>query len=76
MESYFILNEQKEFDGKSIATYGIYVVISGKTVKEIQDVTSEIEQIKFLVDTCNNENLSLIHLEEVVENFMYDYRNL
>lgn len=38
----------------------------------VHDITSDRENLKALVDTCNRLKLSTVHLQDVIEDFLAD----
>lgn len=55
--------------GEDITTYGItYGPI------EFKDISIHKEKIEKLIELCNKGNLSPIHLEDVVEDFLTDFQ--
>ena len=53
--------------------YGITATRGGKVVCTIEDISLEKSKVEQLVKLCNEERLSPAHLEETVENFLYDF---
>ena len=60
-------------NGLAQVTYGISAEDTssrGLPIVCIQDITSDKNSLEHLVDLCNRKNLSLIHLNDVVEDFL------
>lgn len=54
-------------------TCGVAVLLDGKTITVIEDVSPDREKLAALVKRFNEEQLSPIHLAEAIENFLYDF---
>ena len=54
-------------------TYGITASRCGNIVCTIEDISLEKNKVEQLVKLCNEEHLPPAHLEETVENFLYDF---
>ena len=54
-------------------TYGITASRCGNIVCTIEDISLEKNKVEQLIALCNKEQLSPAHLEETVENFLYDF---
>lgn len=51
-------------------TFGIRAISNGEVLMEIDDVTIDEERIKEFVRECNDGELSLIHIYDVIEDFL------
>ena len=72
---YGIVEEKRALKYGTRTSYGIGVYdasdAAGATVlQSIPDITSDRESLEELVDRCNKGNLSEIHLEEAVQDFL------
>lgn len=73
--TYGVIEEKYTVGNHSRISYGIaaYADIEHNgtaiVVASVNDITSDRERITQLVDDCNRLNLSLIHLNDVVEDF-------
>ncbi len=59
----------------SQTTYGIsaYDTLSAQTIiASVTDITADKEKLEGLVELCNREGLSPIHLYDVIEDFLCD----
>lgn len=56
-------------DGVTYEAYGIKAQVREHTVM-ISDITTVREEIDALVDICNREELDIIHIYDVVEDFL------
>lgn len=66
---------QRKYDSSFGAydTYGITISNGGKTVRVIEDISTEKANVTALISHCNHGALSPDHLDEIVENFLYDF---
>ena len=53
--------------------YGIRAVKNGRSVLAIGDISAEKDKVAALVRKFNTEQLSPEHLNEAVEDFLYDF---
>ncbi len=53
--------------------YGITATENGTVSKKIHNITSCRNEIINLVNLLNENNLDIIHLEEAVENYLFDF---
>lgn len=68
--TYFVMPGTTEIEGIAYTTYGIGALKNGILQKHIPDVSTSFNEIKDLVLTCNENDLSLIHLDDVIEDFI------
>ena len=68
--TYFVMPGVVEIENEKHTTYGIGAIHNGVLVTEIRDISTNYNKIKNLVYLCNDENLSPIHLMDVVEDFI------
>ena len=73
--TYEVTEELYNFDGQSRVSYGIIAYSyaednSVSTITSIHDITPNKKAIEKLVDDCNRLDLSVIHLCDVVEDFL------
>ena len=54
-------------------TYGIVGIDIGRGKRIISDVSSDKKTVKALVDLFNIEQLEFTHIDEAIENFLFDY---
>ena len=54
-------------DGKPIETYGI---TCGE--RKIKDISTDKQKVESLINLCNENNLSPIHLDDVIDDFLVD----
>lgn len=52
------------------STYGIDAYRQGCKLYEVKDITVDREKLEKLINLCNREQLSLLHLGDVVEDFL------
>lgn len=59
-------------DGCELTSYGI-TADTGKGQIIVKDITLEKESIITLVDAFNQNELSIIHFEDAIEQFLYEF---
>ncbi len=59
-----------ELDGESYRSYGVAVMEDGAALKRIDDVSLEKDDIVNLVNFCNELELSPVHIDDVIEDFL------
>lgn len=57
-------------------SYGITASRGGKIICTVEDVSLDREKVEQLVKQFNEEQLSPVHLDEVIEYFLYDFEVL
>ncbi len=70
MENIYIIRMDKSYDedGKEYNVYGIDAIdLNGNTVMSIPDVFFDRTRAEVFVKLCNDNGLSLVHLNDVVE---------
>lgn len=74
MIQYSLAEETYELNGNSRISYGIiaYEISdrSAEQVAQVHDLGTDREKIEDLVYCCNQTNLSIAHLYDVVEDFL------
>lgn len=74
--TYGITEETYSLNGNSRKAYGIAVYADAKEegtatiLASVRDITSEREKLSELVEKCNLLELSPIHLDDVIEDFL------
>ena len=51
-------------------TYGIRASQDGKILAEIKDISPDFKAVQALADKCNRYQVSLLHFQDVVEDFI------
>ena len=54
-------------------TYGVTAYFRGKVVCTVEDISLDKNKVEQLVKCFNEEQLSPAHLEEEIENYLYDF---
>lgn len=67
---YFILPSKVTVEGITYDTYGIGAIENNIAVDYILDLSTDFDSVKAFVDLCNANELSLIHLKDVAEDFL------
>ncbi len=76
--TYGLVEERYVLNGYVRTAYGIAVLADADTdgtatvIASIHDITSDKQGLEALVHRCNDLDLSPIHLEDVVEDFLED----
>ena len=74
--TYGIIEEHYSANGHARTAYGIAVYADAEAdgaatvIASVHDITSDRERLESLVAACNREGLSLVHLYDVVEDFL------
>lgn len=68
--TYFVIPNQANLEDSTYTTYGIGSMHNNLMIAQIPDVTTDFNKIKSLVLTCNENDLSLIHLFDIIEDFI------
>ena len=70
---YRILKERTADENGAVCfTYGIELIRDGKSVRRISDITCAYSKIRKLCSFCNCHNLSAVHIDDVIEDFLCD----
>ena len=59
-----------KLDDESYRSYGLVVKEDDTTLKQIDDVSLEKNDVVNLVKLCNKLELSPVHIDDVIEDFM------
>ena len=57
----------------SVLTYGVTVLDHGEIIRSVEDISLDKEKVGALITRFNQERLSPVHLDEAIENFLYDF---
>lgn len=68
--SYFVYPCRVIVEGVKHHTYGIGVLREDVMIYAVPDISTNFDEVKALVRRCNEGNLSLIHLRDIVEDFI------
>ena len=74
--TYSLIEEKYNFDGDSRISYGIAaysnaeIDSSATIVASVHDITSDKERLSKFIKDCNDLHLSIVHLYDVVEDFL------
>lgn len=60
----------------SYESYGVIASRGGRIICVIEDISLDRDKVEELVKRFNEGQLSPAHLEEVIENFLYDFEVL
>ena len=65
--TYCVVPSQICIEDEEYITYGIGAIEQDVMVDYILDISTDFDKIKELVELCNDEDLSLIHLRDIAE---------
>lgn len=69
---YKVFEHRIIIDGKSIKSYGIYVLKNNNCISKIYDVSLNRAKVEELVFDLNFYEIELIHLKDIIEDFLVD----
>lgn len=73
MTEYRVFSERRhDRENGEYEAFGVAAVESGEVVFSVGDITDDREKINALVTLFNEEELSPLHLENAIEDFLYD----
>ena len=68
---YQLLTETIDDNGMARKTYGIAAITQdGETITSIRDISCNREKVQAFVDICNSLGLSLLHIDDAVDDFL------
>ncbi len=67
---YFSFPHLTKIEEKRVKAYGIVVFDNAFYVKFVKDVTTDYNAIKHLVKDLNDYKIELVHLDDVIEDFI------
>ena len=70
---YRIIQEEKNMEGRRYIVWGMEAYEGdnpSRPVKRIGDISTSRERVEELVQACNDGELSLFHMEDVVEDWL------
>lgn len=70
--TYFILPGKVEIEGVKYETYGIGVLKNGIMIDCVHDISADFNKVKSLVNLCNENGLSPLHLHDAAEDALLD----
>ena len=76
--TYGLVEEHYAWNGGRRISYGIAIFADADTdgtvtvISSVHDITSDRSRLENLIQRCNDLDLSPIHLEDVVEDFLED----
>ncbi len=66
---YRLIISRKELEGRTYTCYGVALHFAGATV-EVEDLSLDRSAVEQLVERCNRLELSPLHFQEVLSDFM------
>lgn len=71
MFQYQPVQEEKEIEGGAYTTYGIRVLdYEQKELLAISDISLDEQRVVSLCQLCNQEKLDILHIMDVIEDFL------
>ena len=69
-----IIKSKSENNGKIFETYGIKAVdpSDSKCIFTLSDISSNLALVKSIADKINNNNVSFLHIRDVIVDSLYD----
>lgn len=67
---YVMLPHLIKIEEKTVKTYGIVVFEKPFYAKFVKDVSTDRESVKYLVKDLNDYKVEIVHLDEVIEDFL------
>lgn len=61
------------YTNENKVSYVGYGIMETKTRITIKDITSDRKEIEKLIDKMNHLDLSIIHMRDVIDDFIYSY---
>ena len=68
---YVIFPHYTKIEGELIKTYGIIYFGRDKLIKIVKDVSVSRSEVKKLVKDLNEYKVELVHLYDIIEDFLY-----
>ena len=66
---YLLIEDSSEDENGRIRTsYGIEIILDGVRMRSIRDVYTDRAAAQTLIDRCNRQRLSPVHIDDVLEN--------
>ncbi|MBQ9680712.1 MAG: hypothetical protein IJV48_08545 [Ruminococcus sp.] len=53
--------------------YGIEAAEQNQIISQIEDISTDKEKMLWLIEKFNNEKPELSHMEQMIEDFLYDF---
>lgn len=70
---YAIISHKSEVDNVCMTTYGMAIYKCGILFRMIEDISTNLCATQSLIDILNQENPEPIHLDDIVEDFCFEY---
>lgn len=69
--TYCVIPGETTIENETFKTYGIAAIKNGVIIKCIPDISTDFNKVKSLALMCTENNLSLIHFGDIVEDFIF-----
>lgn len=74
MTEYRLFSERVyDRENSGYETYGIEAYVSGEVIRAVGDISTDKSAVSELVRLFNEEELSVLHLDIAIEDFLYDH---
>ena len=73
MAEYRLFSERAyDRENGEYVTYGIEAYVSGEVIRTVGDISADKAAVSELVKLFNEGELSILHLDTAIEDFLYD----
>lgn len=76
MLNFSVICTKDNLDGNFCCNYGIEIISNDTVIRRVEDITFSKEKITVFADACNRCQISPIHFDDVLENFLSDFKSL
>lgn len=66
---YVMIQTERELDGQKYRCYGIKMIYAGAEVT-VEDLSLQYREVEELVRLCNEKELSPLHFQDILEDFL------
>lgn len=73
MVNFTVICTEGHLDGRPRTGYGIEIVRDKAVIGRFEDITFSKEKINYFADVCNRCQVSPVHFNDVLENFLSDF---
>ncbi|MCH5300968.1 MAG: hypothetical protein J1E56_06580 [Ruminococcus sp.] len=76
MYNFSVITEKIHFDNHSYNSYGIKASKDGEVLLTFSHITFKEKTIIKFAELCNEHQISPVHFEDILENFLSDFETL
>ena len=69
---YVLFRHFTKIENDIIKTHGIVVFNKLVPVRVVKDISTDYEAVRELVSNLNNEKVELVHLDDILEDFLFE----